>query len=39
MNIFLTGIKNLRVFLIDRRDIKDGTIKMYQVEDVTTPKF
>lgn len=31
--------KNLRVFLIDRRDIKDGTIKMYQVEDVTTPKF
>ncbi len=31
--------KDLRVFLIDRRDIKNGKIKMYQVEDVTTPKF
>ena len=31
--------KNLRVFLIDRRDIKNGKLKMYQVEDVTTPKY
>lgn len=31
--------KDLRGFLIDRRDIKNGKIKMYQVEDVTTPKF
>lgn len=31
--------KNLRVFLIDRRDIRDGIIKMYQVRDMTTARY
>jgi len=31
--------KNVRVFLIDRQDIKDGKIKLYQVQDMTTKLF
>lgn len=38
-NYLFNRDKDLRVFLIDRRDIKNGIIKMYQVKDVTTPKY
>ncbi len=31
--------KNVRVFLIDRQDIKNGKIKLYQVQDMTTKFF